>query len=246
MAGMRVWMRRIGAILLLLGACVATAAADDPPPATYPKLAAQAATLDGFVPQGWRLENSLAGDLNGDGRPDAVLILRDNDPKKFIETGRESMPKFDTNPRILAVAFAGDKGGYTLGLENRTFIARTDDPFQQDPLDPNGIQEGGIAIKNGTLRVTLGYFGGNMGRMTYTFRFQNGRFEMIGYDRVDVTRNSGVMSDLSINYSTGAMVRKKGHISEDKEKVTRSKLPKKPLLTLEQVGDGLAFQAVGE
>jgi hypothetical protein len=242
-------MRRIGLVLLLLAsAWVPAAAADDPelPPATYPKLAAQGASPDAFVPPGWRLENAVTGDLNGDGRPDAVLILRDNDPKKFIETGRESLPKFDTNPRILAVIFAGDKGGYSLALENHTFIARTDDSFQQDPLDPNGIQEGEVAIRNGALRITLGYFGGNMGRMTYTFRFQNGRFEMIGYDRVDVTRNSGVMNDISINYSTGQMVRKKGNISDDREKVTRSRLPKKPLLTLEQVGDGMMFQAVPE
>jgi hypothetical protein len=188
----------------------------------------------------------LAGDLNGDGRSDAVLVLRDNDPKKFIDTGAASRPRFDTNPRILAVVFAGDKGGYGLVLENHTFIARTTDPFQQDPLDPNGIQEGDVAIKNGTLRITLGYFGGNMGRMTYTFRFQNGPFALIGYDRVDVTRNSGVISDISINYSTQQMVRKIGHISNDTDKTTRSKLPRKPLLTLEQIGDGLAFQGVPE
>lgn len=240
-------MRKFAPLLLLLFAGVA-AADDDPdlPPATYPKLAARAAAYDGFVPPGWRLESAVAGDLNGDGRPDAVLVLRDNDPKKFIDTGRASQPKFDTNPRILAVVFASDKGGYALALENHSFIARTTDPFQQDPLDPDGIQAGDVAIKNGTLRITLGYFGGNMGRLTYTFRFQNGRFALIGYDRVDVTRNSGVMSDISINYSTQQMVRKTGHISEDTNKTTRRKLPRKPLLTLEQVGDGLAFQAVEE
>ncbi|MDO8876542.1 MAG: hypothetical protein Q7V40_10625 [Pseudolabrys sp.] len=247
MAEMKVPMLRIAPVLLLL-LCTCAAAADDPalPPANYPKIAAQAASFESFVPPGWRLERSVSGDLNGDGRPDAVLVLRDNDAKKFIETRRESMPKFDTNPRILAVAFAGDNGGYALALENHTLIARTDDPFQQDPIDPDGIQAGEIAIRNGTLRVTLGYFGGNMGRMTYTFRFQNGRFEMIGYDRVDVTRNSGVTSDISINYSTQQMVRKIGHISNDAVKTTRSKLPRKPLLTLEQVGDGMMFQPVGE
>lgn len=237
-------MRRIvPVLLLLLCACVAAAAADpDLPPAHYPKLAAQAAAPEGFVPPGWRLETAVTGDLNGDGRPDAVLVLRDADPKKFIDTGRASMPRFDTNPRILAVVLAGDKAGYAVALENHTFIERTTDSWQQDPLDPDG----GIAIRNGTLRVTLGYFGGNMGRMTYTFRYQNRRFELIGYDRVDVTRYSGVMSDLSINYSTQQMVRKIGHISNDTQKTTRRKLPRKPLLTLEQVGDGLAFQPVGE
>ncbi|MDO9411528.1 MAG: hypothetical protein Q7T81_02995 [Pseudolabrys sp.] len=239
-------MGRWGAILLLC-ACVPAAANElEPPPATYPKVAVRAETLDGFVPTGWRLEKSVTGDLNGDGRPDAVLILRDSDRNKILDRNLPNTSPFDTNPRILAVVFADDKGGYALALENHTFIERTTDPFQQDPLDPNGVQEGEVAIKNGTLRMTLAYFSGNMGRMTYTFRFQNKRFELIGYDRVDVERNSGVMSDLSINYSTRQVVRKKGHISDDGEKVTRSKLPNKAMLTLQQIGDGLAFRPVPE
>lgn len=241
-------MRKFASILVVLCACLPAAAADDPElvPATYPALVTQAPALDGFVPPGWRLENSVTGDLNGDGRPDAVLILRDNDPKKFIDTGRESAPHFDTNPRILAVVFAGATGGYSLALENHTFIDRTTDPFQQDPLDPNGIQEGEVAIKNGTLRITLGYFSGTMGHTAYTFRFQNKRFELIGYDGVAVERNSGVMSNLSINYSTRQMVRKRGNISDDQEKVTRSRLPNKPLLTFPQIGDGMMFHPVAE
>lgn len=240
-------MGRLGAFFLLACACVPAAADElEPPPATYPSVTKQAATLEAFVPSGWRLEKSVTGDLNGDGRPDAVLILRDNDPKKFIDRKVPNTPPFDTNPRILAVVFASVSGGYGLALENHTFIGRTTDPFQQDPLDPDGVQEGEVAIKSGTLRMTLAYFAGNMGRMTYTFRYQNKRFELIGYDRVDVERNSGVMSDLSINYSTRQVVRKKGHISDGGEKVTRSKLPNKPMLTLDKIGDGMMFQPLGE
>lgn len=238
----------VAALLLLV--CAGPVIADDGipnlPAASYPKLAPHGASVEAFVPVGWRLESKIAGDLNGDGRPDAVLVLRDNDPKKIVDTGRQSMPRFDTNPRILAVVFATTQGGYDLALENHTLIARTTDPWQQDPLDPNGIQEGEVAIKNGTLRVTLGYFAGDMGRITYTFRFQNGRFELIGYDRVNVTRNSGVMTDLSVNYSTRRVERKVGHISNDENKVTRTKLPAKPLLSLPQISDGLAFEPLSK
>jgi hypothetical protein len=194
------------------------------------------------VPAGWRLESKIAGDLNGDGRPDAVLVLRDNDPKKIVKVDRPSASQFDSNPRILAVAFAKAAGGYDLALENHTLIARTTDPWQQDPLDPDGIQEGEVAIKNGTLQVTLGYFSGDMGHIAFTFRFQKGRFELVGYDRVNVTRNSGVVRSVSVNYSTRQMERKVGNISDDKDKVTRTKLPRKPLLTLPEVGDGLDFE----
>ena len=235
-------------LALWLSGCGPAAAqsAGDVPPASYPTLLRHVLSVEGFIPQGWRLEITKSGDLNGDGRPDAVLVVRDDDEKKFIDTGRASAPKFDTNPRILVVALADGKGGYDLVLENHTLIARTTDPWQQDPLDPNGIQEGEIAIKNGTLKITLGYFGGNMGHITYTFRYQHKRIEMIGYDRVDVERNSGVMTDLSINYSTRRAERKVGHISNDENKVTHPKLPNKPLLTLPQIGDGLDFQPLPE
>lgn len=239
----------IAALLLLVGAGGLVAAeGDDPavPAATYPKLARHASSGDGFVPSGWRLESIKSGDLNGDGRPDLVLALRDNDPGKFIDTGRQSTPRFDTNPRILAVAFAKAQRGYDLALENHTLIARTTDSWQQDPLDPDGIQAGEVAIKNGTLRVTLGYFGGDMGRATLTFRYQNKRFELIGYDRLNVTRNSGVMTDTSVNFSTRRVERKVGSISDDKNKITRTRLPAAPLLTMEQVGDGLEYWPLKE
>ncbi len=235
-------------VLALYGCRAAAADEGDPklPPAIYPPLLRHVLSVEAFIPQGWRLEFTKSGDLNGDGRPDAVLVVRDDDEKKFIDTGRASSPKFDTNPRILVVALADAAGGYDLVLENHTLIARTTDPWQQDPLDPNGIQEGEIAIKNGTLRITLGYFAGDMGHITYTFRYQHKRLEMIGYDRVNVTRSSGVMSDLSINYSTRRAERKVGHISNDENKVTVKKLPNKPLLALPQIGDGLDFQPLPE
>ena len=156
--------------------------------------------------------------------------------------GQGGPEKYDTNPRILAVAFANAAGGYDLALENHTLVARTTEPSAQDPLDPDGIQAGGVEIKRGALQVTLGYFGGNMGHMTYTFRFAKGRFGLIGYDSVDVERMSGKMEQLSVNYSTRRMKHSVGKISDDTEKVTWTNLPAKPLLTIEQIGDGLEFR----
>jgi hypothetical protein len=51
-----------------------------------------------------------------------------------------------------------------------------------------------------------------------------------------------VVRSVSVNYSTRQMERKVGNISDDKDKVTRTKLPRKPLLTLPEVGDGLDFE----
>lgn len=213
------------------------------PPVAFPRLVAHAPSAAAFVPVGWRLESQASGDLNGDGLADVVLVLRENDPRNVIDARGQGGPeRYDTNPRILVVAFANAARGYDLALENHTLIARTIEPSQQDPLDPDGVQAGGVEIKNGTLQVTLGYFGGDMGHMTYTFRFQNGGFALIGYDRINVTRSSGTLKQVSVNYSARRMKHSTGTISDDAEKVTWTTLPRKPLLTIEKVGDGLAFE----
>jgi hypothetical protein len=235
------------ALAVLLLACGSAVAADDlvVPPVTYPALPRHAESVEGFVPKDWRIETKLSGDLNADGRDDLVLILRANDPRSIIDARGQGGPeKFDTNPRILTVAFADVSGGFDLALENHTLITRTVEPSAQDPLDPNGVQEGGVEIKNGTLQVTLGYFSGNMGHLTYTFRFEKGAFKLIGYDSTDVERFKGIMSQVSINYSTRRMKRSVGSISEDTDKVTWTTLPAKPLLTMPQVGDGMEFEPV--
>lgn len=230
--------------LLLCGACGSVAAEPAVPAASYPALVKHALSIEGFVPMQWRIEIQQSGDLNGDGRDDVALVLRANDPRNVIDMRKQGGPEhYDTNPRILMVAFANAAGGYDLALENHTLIARTTEPSAQDPFDPNGAQEGGVEIKNGTLQVTFGYFAGNMGRFTYTFRFEKTAFKLIGYDSVDVERYKGIIRQVSINYLTRRMSRSAGSISDDNNKVTWTKLPVKPLLTMQQVGDGMEFKA---
>jgi hypothetical protein len=232
-------------VLLSLGYGPVAAADGDPviPPVSYPALVRHARSAEDFIPAGWRLESKLSGDLNGDRRADVVLVLRGNDPRNIIDARAWGGPQnYDTNARIIAIAFAGAAGGYDLVLENHTLVARTVDPSAQDPLDPNGVQAEGVEIKRGALQVTLGYFGGGMGRMTYAFRYRNHHFDLIGYDSLDVERSSGTMDQVSVNYSTRRMKHSVGKISDDAEKVTWTTLPPKPLLTMEQVGDGLEFR----
>ena len=230
--------------LLLCGACGSAAAEPAIPPASYPALVKHALSIEGFVPMEWRIELQKTGDLNGDGRDDVALVLRGLDERNIVDMRGQGGPEnFDTNPRILMVAFANGAGGYDLALENHTLIARVTEPSGQDPLDPNGVQEGGVEIKNGTLQVTLGYFGGDMGHLTYTFRFQGGGFALIGYDSINVERSQGMIRSVSINYVTRRMSRSVGPISDDKDKVTWTKLPAKPLLTMQQVGDGMDFKS---
>jgi hypothetical protein len=216
------------------------------PDAHYPTLPAQAAAVADFVPQGWCLEAREEGDLNGDGRPDVVLVLRQQDPSNVVShTDGLGENPLDTNPRILAVAFARAEGGYTLALQNHALIPRHEVPTIEDMLE-----EGGVSIQRGGLRVTLHFWANagswSMGNTSYTFRWQNGHFELIGYDSDSVMRNSGASESLSINYSTGKVKRTTGNMQDDKETVTWEKLPSARRWAIDDMGDGAAFDPLSK
>jgi len=233
------------ALALSASAFLAGAAlADDPaiPEVSYPEVPRQAPAAEGFVPAGWRIEQQVSGDLDGDGIADLVLVLRDADAKNILsnEDGLGESP-FDSNPRILAVAFGGKPGArYTLALQNRTLIPRRVAPTIDDPL-----AEGGVSVERGNLRVKLGFFASagswRMSSTSYTFCYRDGRFELIGYDDDSTERNSGKTEGISLNYLTGRAKHTTGTIDSDSVKVSWETLPRRPLMTLEAVGDGLEF-----
>jgi hypothetical protein len=212
------------------------------PEVVHPSLPRQAETAEGFVPLGWMLEVQASGDLNQDENADLILVLRQNNPANVIADfeGLGEKP-FDTNPRILAVAFR-DSGKFSLQLENHTLIPRRTEPAADDPFD----KEIGIAIVRDGFQVRLDWFmsAGGWGTFntTYTFRHKLKRFELIGYDRFTTHRASGDMTSLSINYLTRKVKKTTGHISRDTDKVRWQTLPQRPAPTLESIGDGLSFE----
>jgi len=214
------------------------------PDVSYPSLPRQAETAEGFVPVGWMLEVQASGDLNQDENADLILVLRQNNPANVIADfeGLGEKP-FDTNPRILAIAFRDQPSGkFSLQLENHTLIPRRTEPAADDPFD----KEIGIAIVRGSFQVRLNWFmsagGWETFTTTYAFRHRSGRFELIGYDRNTTHRGSGDTSSLSINYLTRKVKRATGHISRDAEKVRWQTLAQRPAPTLESIGDGLGFE----
>ena len=208
------------------------------PPVAFPKIVAQASTIDGFIPHGWKLEAKAVGDLNRDKWPDAALVLRMDDPRNRIAPQWDPKQHFDTNPRMLVVALARKGGGYVLAASDHRLIPRLGNQNQDDPFDE-------IAIRGGTLSVKMHLFmsagGWQMGGSAYTFRWQDGGFKLIGFDRDSVMRNSGETQEVSINYLTGRKQLKSGNIGSDRQTARTVRIARKPLLDLAQVGDGLMF-----
>jgi hypothetical protein len=227
---------------LLLTALTASAQELRIPPVDYPVLPARATTAEGFLPSGWRIEEQLSGDLNGDKRDDLVLVLRQQDPRNIVEHDGFGISPLDSNPRMLAIAFAGPAGGYTLAAQNHTLITRHEAPNLSDVFEDGP----GVSIVRGTLRTTLYFFSNagswSTGSASFTFRWQDGAFALIGYDNSSLMRNSGHTESLSINYATRRVRYTEGSIDSDEDSVRWETLTSPRRWTLETVGDGSAFQ----
>lgn len=211
------------------------------PPAPTPILPVEAASAAGFTPRGWALDGQRSTDLNGDGRADLVFVIHGKDPRLVLRNEGLGTSEMDTNPRVLVVAFARAQGGYRRVLANGTLITRR----TQSNIDDVWEAESGLTVGKGVFRVRLNLFanagGWSAGPTQYTFRWQNGRFEMIGYDSTTIHRGTGEVSEVSINYSTGRVKLTSGNIEHDQEVVRHETLKDRRLRSIDEIGDGLEF-----
>jgi hypothetical protein len=211
------------------------------PVVEYPRLPRTAPEPGGFVPRGWQLERTVHGDLDTDGRSDLALLLRMRDARNVLRNDGLGTPEFDTNPRMLVVAFR-DSAGYRLVLQDQALV-----PRQRDPVEDDYIQgEDAVSIVRGTLRVALYAWrsAGGWGTWTnrFTFRWQDNCLRLIGFDRAHVQRNSGETVDTSLNYLTRRATVAEGNIEEDAGRMRRIRLPDAPLRCLQDIGSGMEFE----
>lgn len=214
------------------------------PSVHYPVLLKVEKNVEELVPDGWKIEMKEEGDLNKDGIKDVVLVLRENASSNVIKIDGLGEMLLDTNPRILAVLFGKVDGGYVLIQDNHTLIPRRIDPKIDDYL--TGVGVGGISVRKGVLVVQMNIFY-NMGswemkNISFTFRWQNNRFELIGYDSTTTNRSSGESKDISVNYSTHKIKINCGNLTTDTDdKVTWQKLLSNKTWTIDNIGNGLEF-----
>ena len=103
------------------------------------------------------------------------------------------------------------------GKNDKGFIkseGNKESPALMDTLDS-------ISIKNNILKIKLNYFlsagSWSVTQNTYTFRFQNQKFELIGFDNNSFMRNSGDQEKLSVNFSTNKVkITTGGNIFDEK------------------------------
>ena len=135
--------------------------------------------------------------------------------------------RLNVNPRILLILFKEKDNTYKLVAQNTDFIPTENDAESTCLTDPLS-ETGAIDIKKGILVISYQYFmscgSWSVTTVDYTFRFQNQKFELIGFDSRDFHRASGEKSELSLNFSTRKMsLTTGGNMFEDEKDKPKTK-----------------------
>ena len=207
----------------------------------------KAKNVNGFVPTGWKTILSAKGDLNNDKLEDVAIIIEKTDKANIVKNENLGSEYLNLNPRILLVLFKQKNGSYILaGKNDKGFIkseGNKESPALMDTLDS-------ISIKNNILKIKFNYFlsagSWSVTQNTYTFRFQNKKFELIGFDNNSFMRNSGDQEEFSINFSTNKLKITTGRNMFD-EKANKPKEECKTInIKKEYVLDEMTSDIVGE
>ena len=157
-----------------------------------------------FIPKGWKEHSKVVGDLNNDKVNDMVLVIEEVNSANIILNESLGKDTLNTNPRTLLILFGDKNKGYRLETSNPHFLPSEDDAESTCLADP--LSEGGVSIEKGLIKINLHYWlscgSWYVTNYTYTFRYQNGKFELIGLDCYSFHRASGASNTTSINFST--------------------------------------------
>lgn len=146
-------------------------------------------TLAPFIPKGYCIYDKTYGDINKDGIADCILTIKKTDIANIIVD--ESGEKLDRNRRGIIILLKQTEG-YTLATKNY-------DCFSSENED-GGVYfapELSVEAKKGNLFIE--YHHGRYGYWSYTFRWNQTDFELIGYD-VSENRGPVVNRQISMNF----------------------------------------------
>ena len=184
-----------------------------------------------FVPKGYSLFQQYKGDLNKDGKPDVVLMIKGTEKSKWVDD--ENRGRLDRNRRGLIILFKR-KNGYEQILRNDTcFSSENEDGGIYDAPELE------LYIIKNTLHIYFAH--GRYGCWNYIFRYQNNDFELIGYNHTRCIR-CVTYYNLDINFSKRTRVYEENLNADDDEKeerfkVTKSKIRRKKLIKLSEIAD---------
>jgi len=157
-----------------------------------------------WIDPGWKLIRIAQGDLNHDGKSDAVLVVQKEDPENIKQNEGLGPPTLDINPRRLLILFKTEVS-YEVVARVDHFLPTEGDADATCLNDP--LEEGSVGISKGLLKIGLHYWRscGSYGvsHTVWSFRYETRRFRLVGMENWSFMRNSGERSESSKNFLTG-------------------------------------------
>ena len=199
------------------------------------RVPAEGQTTKQFVPSGWKIEEQVTGDLNGDSLPDFALKLVEHK----VEKNSEGDPTERGRALVIVLANADGKlkrAGVAEALLQCTRCGGAFYGVVEAPAD--------VKIEKGTVVVNQEHGSRELSNITFRFRYDAGtqRFILIGFDYATADRLTANTVTESINYLTGARVVQRGKGNRDT--TSRTTVPKKKIF-LENV-DAYKFEEAAD
>ena len=223
-------VRRTVAVLSCMSVALSWSAAapamEDRPLVDLTRLPLRAASIGDFVPQSWKVEEQIDGDLDRDGTRDVVLKLIEDLPDNDIED-------YPADRRRALLVLLRRSGAFVRAGTNNQLLVCTGcgGAFYgviETPVD--------VSIVKGVLVVHQEWGSRWVTEETYRFRYDPaaGRFVLIGQDVVVHDRAIGTTVKESTNLITGDHIKEHIHydqqsdrdrtVSEKHDKVSRKTL----------------------
>lgn len=177
-----------------------------------------------FAPKGWKVEEDVKGDLNGDGIADHCIKLIEDKP------GNTEDSMNDRN-RALVVVFGRQDGGLVKAAVAGKLLQCTGcgGAFY-------GVSEApaNVKIEKGVIIVEQDHGSRWVTETTLRFRYdeQPGMFILIGYDYASRDRAAGGSSTESTNYLTGKRITT---VEKGKKSTTKTTTVAKDRMSIEEV-----------
>ena len=200
------------------------------------RIPAEADDVKKFAPAGWKIEEQVAADLNGDSLPDYALKLVEDKPEK------DKDGDVTERARALIIVLKNKEGKLSLaGVADKLLqCTRCGGAFYGVVESPANVK-----IEKGVIVVEQDHGSRNLTDTTYRFRYdpETQRFILIGFDFSDADRLTAATVSESTNYLTGVRVVKRG--KGDRDTTSRAQIPRKKVY-LEQVSSGDFEEAAGK
>lgn len=154
----------------------------------------------------WKVIRMVKGDLNNDGISDTVTVGEEVNRDNLKKNNNYGAKVLNLNPRDLTIIFGTRSGSRGKAFEINHFLPSehsATQPCLSDPFEGGD----GVQIVKGILEISLRYWYscGSWGTTTlqFKFRYEKGRFRLIGLEEFSHMRNSGDATAYSTNFLTG-------------------------------------------